>query len=108
MEGKLISSLKLDIPSPKPTENHTLRIKTIEDILKDETISKAEKESVLKCYKYVSRSFNSSGIEPLNGNTMVTIDGQYHCIKIHIDRTISHVQQMKGSREDYYKIQLKE
>ena len=73
----------------------------IENILRNETIEKVEKLRVLKCYKYVKDRFDITGIEPFNGNTCVTVDGVYHCIKIHADKTITHVQVMSGQRQDY-------
>ena len=83
-----------------------LRITTIEDVLRDETIEKVEKLRVLDCYKYVKYWVNISGIEPINGNTCVTVDGVYRCIKIHPDRTISHVKILPGQRDDYITLQM--
>ena len=82
------------------------RLETIEDVLRDNTIAQMEKEHVLKCYAFVMQRYTTTGIEPINGNTCVTVDGVYHCIKIHPDRTISHVKVMKGQRGDYMKIQI--
>ena len=87
--------------------NPKLRLGTIEDILRDETIIKAEKRRVLDCYKYVQQWVEWSGIEPINGNTCVTVDGLYRCIKIHANQTISHVKVLAGQRDDYITFQMK-
>tara|TARA_B100000925_G_scaffold291591_1_gene280253 strand:- start:3148 stop:3438 length:291 start_codon:yes stop_codon:yes gene_type:complete len=87
-------------------KNTEFRLKTIEDIIRDETIESVEKLRVLKCYKYVKDRVEITGIEPFNGNTCVTVDGVYHCIKIHANKTISHVKVMYGQRGDYMTIGL--
>jgi hypothetical protein len=94
-------------PEMTNENNPKLRFGTIEDILRDPTIINAEKRSVLKCYKYVMHWVNVSGIEPINGNTCVTVDGLYRCIKIHANQTISHVKVLVGQRNDYVKFQMK-
>jgi len=82
------------------------RLETIEDVIRDNTIEQVEKEHVLKCYKFVKDRYELTGLEPINGNTCVTVDGVYHCIKIHPDKTISHVKVMEGQRGDYMKLQI--
>ena len=83
------------------------RIKTIEDLLRDNTIAQVDKTGVLKCFAFVMERYSMTGIEPINGNTCVTVDGVYHCIKIHHDQTIDHVKVMPGKRSDYMKFQMK-
>lgn len=83
------------------------RIKTIEDVLRDNTIIQEDKTSVLKCYAFVMQRYSLTGFEPINGNTSITVDDVYHCIKIHHDKTISHVKVMPGKPGDYVTFQLK-
>lgn len=83
-----------------------LRLKSIEDVLRDETIENVEKKRVLDCYKYVKTQYDITGLEPINGNTCVTVDGVYRCIKIHADTSISHMKVLPGQRDDYFTIQM--
>ena len=87
--------------------NPKLRLQTLQDVIRDETIEKVEKRGVLDCYKHVMEWVNRSGSEPINGNVCVTVDGVYRCIKIHADQTISHVKVLPGKRDDYVKLQMK-
>ena len=82
------------------------RLQTVEDVLRDNTIAQVEKTEVLKCYAFVMQRYTMTGKEPINGNTCVTVEGVYHCIKIHPDRTISHVKVMPGKRGDYIKLRM--
>lgn len=81
------------------------RINNIDQVLRDESISKTDKNQVLKCYKYVKNSYDALGTEPFNGNTCITVDGGYHCVKVHADRTISYVRKMEAP-EKYYKFSV--
>lgn len=103
-----ISNLSLPPPALISTNenNPPLRLSTMADVLRDPTIINAEKRGVLDCYKHVMHWVNVSGVEPINGNTCVTVDGVYRCIKIHANQTISHVKVLPGKRDDYTKIQM--
>jgi hypothetical protein len=96
------SIYKINTSENKPM----LRLSTIEDILRDQTIINAEKAGVLKCYKYVKQWVEWSGDEPINGNTCITVDGVYRAIKIHANQTISHVKILTGQRNNYVKLQI--
>ena len=103
-----ISNLSLPPPALISTNenNPKLRLHTMEDLLRDETIEKVEKRRVLDCYKYVMYWVDNSGVEPINGNTCVTVDGVYRCIKIHPDQTITHVKVLTGKRDDYVTLSI--
>ena len=83
------------------------RIKNLADVLRDKNIPKHEKMSVLKCYKFVKEYHEDTGIEPLQGNTCITVDGGYHHVKIHLNRTITYLQTLKGNSADYMKLGMK-
>ena len=102
-----ISNISLPPPDFTNENNPKLRLSTMADVLRDPTIINAEKRSVLECYKYVMHCVNVSGVEPINGNTCITVDGVFRAIKIHPDQTISHVKVLAGTRNDYVKYQMK-
>lgn len=87
--------------------NPPLRFQSVEDILRDGSIPSFEKHRVLKCFKYVQEWVDLSGNEPINGNVCITADNVFRCIKIHADRTVSHVKIMEGNRDDYVTLGLK-
>ena len=86
--------------------NPKLRLSTVEDVLRDPTITTADKHRVLKCYKYVKQWVEWSGDEPINGNDCITVDGVFRAIKVHANQTISHVKVLTGQRNNYVKLQI--
>jgi len=75
-------------------------INNIEDLLRNEKITKIDKQRTLECYKYVKDS-TFCGIEPQTGNNSVQYDKYLFCLKISYDGNIIYIKSLgETSREN--------
>jgi hypothetical protein len=82
-------------------------IKSLDDLLRCENITSADKTRSLKCYKYVCDRNELMGIEPFNGDTTIQISKYLFNIKISFDKTVKFIQSYGvRTHDDYMTIQM--
>lgn len=57
-------------------------INNIEDLIRNDKISKNDKQRCLKCFAYVRERYELMGIEPFNGHNVIQLEKYTICIRI--------------------------
>ena len=57
-------------------------ITNIEDLIRNDKISKNDKQRCLKCFAYVRQRYELMGIEPFNGHNVIQLEKYAICIRI--------------------------
>ena len=84
-------------------------IKNIEDLLRNEKISKEDKKRSIKCYKIIITRYELTGIEPLQCHNCIKINNILFDIRILIDGSIKYCKSLgEKSLEDFHLISIKE
>ena len=85
-----------------------LKIHTIEDLIRNEKISKNDKQRCLKCFGYVRESYESMGIEPFNGHNIIQLGKYVIDIRILPDGIVKYCRSLgeKNVEKDFTKIQM--
>ena len=85
-----------------------LKIHTIEDLIRNDKISKNDKQRCLKCFGYVRERYELIGIEPFNGHNVFQLDKYAIDIRILPDGIIKYCRSLgeKNVEKDFTKIQM--
>ena len=69
-------------------------INNIEDLIRNDKISKYDKQRCLKCFKYVRERYELMGIEPYNGNNSIQLEKYLIALRILPDGIIKYFKSM--------------
>jgi GTPase Era involved in 16S rRNA processing len=85
-----------------------LKIYTIEDLIRNNKISKNDKQRCLKCFGYVRKRYELMGVEPFNGNNLIQLEKYAIDIRILPDGIIKYCRSLgeKNVEKDFTKIQM--
>lgn len=84
-------------------------IKSLEDLLRCDSVSSRDKKRALECYQYVCKRNTIMGLEPFNGNTTVQFGKYLLVIRISADKVVTFTQSCGiSSHEDYHVVNIAE
>ena len=85
-----------------------LKIYTIEDLIRNNKISKNDKQRCLKCFGYVRKRYELTGVEPFNGHNVIQLEKYAIDIRILPDGIIKYCRSLgeKNVEKDFTKIQM--
>ena len=85
-------------------------ITNIEDLIRNDKISKNDKQRCLKCFSYVRTRYNLTGIEPFNGNNVTQFEKYAICIRILPDGIIKYCTSLGSNNveKDFIRIGVAE
>jgi hypothetical protein len=67
-------------------------ITNVEDLIRNNKISKNDKHRCLKCFAYVRERYELAGIEPFNGHNSIQLEKYVICLRILPDGTIKYTK----------------
>jgi hypothetical protein len=81
---------------------------TIEDLIRNDKISKNDKQRCLKCFGYVRERYELMGIEPFNGHNIIQLEKYAIDIRILPDGIVKYCRSLgeKNVEKDFIKIQM--
>ena len=93
---------------PKKLHSAYIRIYTIEDLIRNNKISKNDKQRCLKCFGYVRKRYELTGVEPFNGHNIIQLEKYAIDIRILPDGIIKYCRSLgeKNVEKDFTKIQM--
>lgn len=81
-------------------------IYNINDLIRNEKISKDDKQRTLRCYKYVMARYDAMDVEPFNGNNAIKLDKYLFGIRIIPDGNIKFYKSLgEKNRSEFTTIQ---
>lgn len=69
-------------------------INSIEELIRNNKISKNDKQRCLKCFAYVRKRYELMGFEPSKGHTVIQLEKYAICIRILPDRIIKYCKSL--------------
>ena len=79
-------------------------INNIEELIRNEKISKDEKNHCLKCFHYVTQRYELMGIEPFNGHCGIHFEKYFINLRILPDGTIKYCNSFGKTNRDKFTI----
>jgi len=85
-----------------------LKIHNIEDLIRNDKISKHDKQRCLKCFDYVRHKYELIGVEPSNGHNVIQIEKYAIDIRILSNGTIKYCKSLgeKSVVKDFTTLQI--